>query len=360
MNRIDRYVLRAVLGGVLLVMAVLLSLGALFLLLGQQDDIGVGGYTAWKALAFVGLNMPQQAWEMLPISSLIGSLLGLGALARGSELTVMRAAGLSIWRIGRGVALAGLLLLLLGAAIGELLAPPMQQMGRELKAFAKFSNVSFAGSGDAWVRDGDLIVNVERQTGDTQFGGMMVYEIGPDNRLQALGRAATARETKGGAGSATAWRLEQYAETRFEGDRALASRSAGRELRSNVGAAFLGIAATIPGQLPSTALWRMIRHLEKNGLDSREPVFAFHSRISRTMAAAIAALLALPFVFGSLRAAGAGARIGVGLVLGIAFFLLQQMIESGAIVYGGDPALLAWVPTLLMATAALVLIARTR
>lgn len=371
MNRIDRYVLRAVLGGVLLVMTVLLSLGALFLLLGQQDDIGVGTYTVWKALAFVGLNMPQQVWELLPISALIGSLLGLGTLARGSELTVMRAAGLSVWRIGRGVVLAGLLLLALGAAIGEWLAPPMQQLGREVKAFAKFSNVSFAGSGDAWVRDGDMIVNVERQIGDAQFGGMMVYEFGPDNRLKSLGRAATAREVEAAGapgamrgdakgGTATTWRLEQYIETRFEGDRTVASGSAGRVLDSNVGSNFLGIAATIPGQLPSTALWRMIRHLETNGLDSREPVFAFHSRIARTVAVLFAVLLALPFVFGSLRSAGAGARIGVGLVLGILFFLLQQMIESGAIVYGGDPALLAWLPTLLMAGAALGLIARTR
>ncbi|NBU24410.1 MAG: LPS export ABC transporter permease LptG [Gammaproteobacteria bacterium] len=370
MNRIDRYVLRAVLGGVLLVMTVLLSLGALFVLLGQQDDIGVGRYTVWKALAFVGLNLPQQVWEMLPISALIGSLLGLGALARGSELTVMRAAGLSVWQIGRGVVLAGLLLLAFGVAVGEWLAPPMQQLGREVKAFAKFSNVSFAGSGDAWVRDGDLIVNVERQTGDSQFGGMMVYELGPDNRLQSMGRAATAREVGsvaksvakpgGGREAASAWRLEQYAETRFDGDCSIASSSAGRTLESNVGAEFLGIAATIPGQLPSTALWRMIRHLKTNGLDSREPVFAFHSRIARTVAVLFAVLLALPFVFGSMRSAGAGARIGLGLMLGIVFFLLQQMIESGAIVYGGDPALFAWLPTMLMAAAATVLIARTR
>ena len=42
MTALDRYIVRAVLGGVLMVMAVLLSLGALFLLMGQQDDIGIG------------------------------------------------------------------------------------------------------------------------------------------------------------------------------------------------------------------------------------------------------------------------------------------------------------------------------
>ena len=355
MTRLDRYIVRAVLGGVLLVMAVLLSLGALFLLMGQQDDIGVGDYTAWNALTFVAFNLPQQAWALLPIGALIGALLGLGTLARGSELTVMRAAGLSPWRLARSVAFAGLVLVVAGAALGELLAPPLQQMARQQKAFAKFSDISFAGAGEAWVRDGGLIVNVERQTGEGLFGGMMVYEIGDDGRLRAMGRAATAAAAEDGA-----WRLEQYAETRFEGDRAVVDRAAARTLQSNVSAAFLGIAATSPKDLPSSSLWSMIRHLQTNGLDAREPTFSFWSRIARTVAPLFAVLLALPFVSGSLRAAGAGARVGIGLLLGIGFFLLQQMIESGAIVYQGDPVLLAWVPTALMAAAALTLIARTR
>jgi lipopolysaccharide export LptBFGC system permease protein LptF len=50
----------------------------------------------------------------------------------------------------------------------------------------------------------------------------------------------------------------------------------------------------------------------------------------------------------------------MGFVLGIGFFSLQRTLESGAIVFGGSPALLAWTPTLLLATAALLLIMRTR
>ena len=118
MNLLDRYVIRAMLGGVFVVMAVLLTLFALFLFANQQDDIGIGTYTALDAFWFVLLNIPQQIYELLPIGVLIGTLLGLGQLARGSELTVMRAAGVSVWRIAGSVAMAGLLLVALAVLCG--------------------------------------------------------------------------------------------------------------------------------------------------------------------------------------------------------------------------------------------------
>src|SRR5262249_37412274 len=80
---------------VLVGMGVFLMLGGLWVLIDQQDDIGTGRYTAWSALWYTLLNLPQQAYELLPITVLIGALLGLGSLARGSELTVVRATGVS-------------------------------------------------------------------------------------------------------------------------------------------------------------------------------------------------------------------------------------------------------------------------
>lgn len=355
MTTLDRYIIRAVLLGVLMVAGVLLTLGGLFLFMGQQDDIGVGQYTALGALVFVLLNLPQQAWELLPISALIGALIGLGSLARGSEIVVMRAAGLSVWRIAAAVLMAGLLLGGLGAVLGELLAPPMQQLAKQQKAFDKFSDVSFAGGGGAWVRDGNLIVNVERQSGESQFGGMVLYELSPDHGLVAVGRAASAE-----AGADGKWSLAQYAESRFDGDRVLASRSARRAIESNLSAEFLGIASTDPQQLPSAVLLRMVRHLESNGLDARQATYALWSRIARSVAVVTAVLLALPFVFGSLRGTGAGARTTLGLVIGIGFFLLQRMLESGAVVFEANPVLLAWIPTALMGGMAALLLARTR
>jgi lipopolysaccharide export system permease protein len=355
MTTLDRHIIRAVLVGVAMVAGVLLTLGGLFLFLGQQDDIGVGSYSTLDALGFVLLNLPQQAWELLPISALIGALLGLGTLARGSEFVVMRAAGLSVWRIALSVLMAGLLLGGFGAVLGEVLAPPMQQLAKQQKAFAKFSDVSFAGSGGAWVRDGNLIFNVERQSGENQFGGMVLYELSPDHELVAVGRASSAR-----AGVDGTWSLAQYAESRFDADRVVASRVASRAIESNLSAEFLGIASSDPQQLPSAVLLRMVRHLEANGLDSREATYALWSRVARSIAVVAALMLALPFVFGSLRGSSAGARTSLGLVIGIGFFLLQRMLESGGVVFDASPVVLAWIPTALMGGIATVLLARTR
>jgi len=133
-----------------------------------------------------------------------------------------------------------------------------------------------------------------------------------------------------------------------------------RLLASNVTAGFLGLAVEDPKQLTSRALWRLISYYRSNALDTREYLFAFWSRIARTLAIAFSVLLAIPFVLGSLRSAGAGTRMMLGLILGIGFFLLQRLIESGTIVFDLNPLVLAWLPTALLATVTVGLLARAR
>jgi lipopolysaccharide export system permease protein len=71
-------------------------------------------------------------------------------------------------------------------------------------------------------------------------------------------------------------------------------------------------------------------------------------------------LLAIPFVLGSLRSTGTGTRMLMGLVLGIGFFLLEKLIESGTVVFNLNPIVLAWLPTTLLAFVTLTLLARAR
>ena len=354
MSVLDRYIVRSILGSVFLVMIVVLLLGALFVFIDQQDEIGVGHYTAMDAVVFTLLNLPQQAFELLPITVLIGSLLGLGSLARGSELIVIRASGVSIVRLARTALIAGLLLIGLEVLLGEFLAPPLQVAAREQKAFAKYTDISFGGGGRAWVRDGNLILNVAQQSGQTRFSNMQIFELSPDHHLMAIGHATSAT-----AGADKQWLLGGYAESRFV-DNSVKIRAGQRTLQSHVTAGFLGLAAQDPEQLTSRSLWQLIQYYRVNSLDPTQYLFAFWSRLARTVAIGFAVLLAIPFVLGSLRSSGAGARILMGILLGICFFLLQKLIESGTIVFDLNPMVLAWIPTATMGMVTVFLLARAR
>jgi lipopolysaccharide export system permease protein len=355
MSLLDRYIVRTVLGAVMLVMAVLLVLGGLFVFISQQGDIGVGHYTVADALWYTLLNLPQQVYQLLPITALIGSLIGFGQLARSSELTVIRATGVSLARLSGTALLAAALLIAFEGLIGEFVAPQLQEAANQQKAFSQFNSVGFGGGTGAWVRDGDLILNVARQSGSRQFAGMQVFQLSPQHTLLAIGHAVSAT-----AAGNHKWLLGGYMESRFTDDRVTTSAPGQKVLQSHVTAGFLGLAVQDPEQLTIEALWQVIAYYRSNSLDARQYLFAFWSKIARTVAIAFSVLLAIPFVLGSLRSAGAGTRTMLGLVIGIAFFLLQRLIESGTIVFNLDPVILAWLPTALLATVTLLLLARAR
>ena len=355
MSILDRYIVRSVLGAVLLVMAVMLVLSGLVVFISQQGAIGVGHYTLVDASWFTMLNLPQQTYDLLPIAALIGSLIGLGTLASGSEIMVIRATGVSVARLAGAALIAAGLLMGIEAVIGEFVAPQLQEAANQQRVFTQYDTISFGGGTGAWVRDGNVILNVARQSGSRQFGGMQVFKLSPQHQLLSIGRAARAT-----AAGHHRWLLDDYADSRFEGDRVIAHPPGQKVLTSNVTAGFLGFAVQDPEQMTLSSLWTLIGYLHANSLDAGQYVFAFWSRIARTVAIAFSVLLAVPFVLGSMRSAGAGARTMLGLAIGIAFFLLQRLIESGTIVFHLNPVILAWLPTVLLATVTLLLLASAR
>ena len=356
MNILARYLIGTVMLYSFMALGVFLTLGGLLTFIGQQDDIGIGDYGAADALLYSLLNLPQQAYEVMPIATLIGALLGLGALARGSELVVIRAAGVSVRRVAASVAAGGLILTLIALALGEYVAPPLQKFARQQRAFSKFADVSFASSGSAWVKDGNMMISVEEQAGEGLFGGLFVFRFRDPQRLESVAQAARATVAPDGR----QWLLEGYRETRFEDDRVEATKAPRTMLATRADPGFLGLAVSEPRQLPSLALLRLIGHLQANGLETRTYEFALWSRIARTCSIVLVAMLAVPFAFGPLRTSGAGARLVIGVLLGVAFFLIQRTLESGAIVFDVDPIVLAWIPTATLALLTAVLVARTR
>jgi len=354
-NILDRYLYRTVLVYTTMAMGVLLTLGALFLFISQQSDIGVGSYSAGDAFLFTMLNLPQQAFELLPIGALIGALMGLGNLASGSELVVTRASGVSVWRIAWPVGLAGLTLSLLMYGIGEYAAPPLAQFAKREKTTNKLEDVSFAGSSSAWVKDGNLILRVQTGEVDRAFGGVSLFQLDGPTRLRSIQRAERISVANPGR-----WSLHNVATSRFAEDHVESELVSGIMMQSTVNPEFLGLAATDPQLLTLRGLASYIDHLRRNSLGTESYEIGYWSRIARLFAVIVVTLLALPFVFGPLRTTGAGTRTVIGVMLGVVFFLITRTIENGGQLFGLNPVLVGWLPTSAIGLCTLIAISRTR
>ncbi len=355
MRLLDRYLARSVLSYTLMVMAVLLSLAMLLTFIGQQDDIGQGSFGLSDAFLFTALSLPQQAYQLLPIGALMGAILGLGGLARDSELTVIRAAGVSVARLAGSAAIAGVIIAGTMWVLGEYFAPPAEQYARQHKLFSKFSEADIAGSRSAWVRQGSWFINVRQQTADNGFGGVYVYQLGEDRALELVGRAESAHQDETGR-----WMLQNYAESRLGEERVEARGRDQEEAGAQFNAEFLGLAVTDARALPLRSLKSYVSYLQDNDLESHSYEIAFWSRISRLLAAIVVCIFAVPFALGPLRSAGAGARTVLGIMIGVLFFLLSQTLENSGRVYGLEPLAVAFGPTVLLVIASIIAIRRVR
>ncbi len=355
MNILDRYLYRTVILYALMALAVLLTLGALFLFISEQGDIGVGNYRAGDAFLYTLLNLPQQAFDILPIAAMIGALMGLGNLAAGSELVVTRASGVSIWRVAWPVGLAGVTLALAMYGIGEYAAPPMAQFAKREKTSSKLADVSFAGRSAAWVKDGNLILRMQTAEVGDEFGGVSLFTLSGPSRLMSIQQADRIE-----VGDPGQWHLHNVQTSRFDADRVDANSAKEVTIRTTINSAFLGLAATDPDLLTLRGLAGYIDHLRRNKLETAYVEIGYWSRIARMFAVVVVTLLALPFVFGPLRTTGAGTRTVIGILLGVVFFLITRMIENGGQLFGLNPVLVGWLPTAVIAACTFVAISRTR
>ncbi len=351
---LDRYIARAVVAGSLVVLVVFVSLELVFSFVEESGDIG-GDYTALQALIHVALSAPQRAYEAFPVATLIGSLMTLGGMAARSELVVMRAAGVSVLGIGRAVALAGLILALLAALLGELVAPPAERLASDIRAQARGGDVAMLSDEGFWVRDGRRFVKVGRAATPTDLQHLSIYEFDEERRLSRVTSAALARHQQGGD-----WQLRDVRTEAF-GERDVRSERSDEAVWSGgLTPDILDVVVVDPTALSMRDLLTYIAYLDENELESEQYQLAFWLKLVTPIATLTMLLLTIPLVFGSLRSVGAGQRIFVGIMLGIAFYLANRLLNHIGLVYGLPPSLSALLPTLIFLAVALVATARVR
>jgi len=356
MTLLRTYLVMAVLRGVATVLAVLIAVTCVIELVGQLNDVGTGDYGLQQAVTYIALRIPRTIFTALPIAALIGALMSLGNLAVHRELIVMRASGVSSLQLLSAVGLAGFVLAVVMVLLGESVAPSLGAYAVELRTRAMHEEIAVGKGQATWLREGDLIVSLRRQAGGLGYGGgVLMFELGPDQSLKEVARAESAI-----LDSANRWVLSDYAETSFD-DSGVAVRSERVSSEAHgLNPDLLELSVVREDLLDTPSLVRYIGYLLENGLDAHRYLVAYWSRLANVASVVVMTVLALPFVFGSLRSAVAGSRLVVGLIVGLTYYVGGEVLTSGGEVYRLDPLIIAWAPTAVLLLVTAVAFARIR
>lgn len=340
MGILTAYLMRAILTSVMLVLLVLLALAGLFEFIGQLEDTQ-GSYQIPQALLYTALRLPQLSFEMLPMATLIGGLLGLGGLANNSELVVMRTAGVSVAKLAGMVILSGGVLMVITGLMGEFIGPPLDYFARTMRDEARYEQQDQAVGNAAWVKDGSVIMHLERINTEFEFGALYMYRFNDDHTLMSVARAENS-----GIDDSDKWVLENLKETRFADDGVQVVESPVAVESFDVDGELLGITLVKPVSLSARGLLSYIAYLKKNELNAARYETEFWSRVSKTVTVSIMPVLALAFVFGSLRSSGSGGRLMIGVLIGLAYFLSSEMLANSGQVFKLNPAIVTWLPSI--------------
>ena len=351
---LSQYLMRTIILTTVLVLVVLLALAGLFEFIGELDDIE-GSYQTPQVILYVALRLPNLAFEMLPVAALIGSLLGLGAIAANSEIIVMRSAGLSITRLSGMVSLAGLVMLIFTGLVGEFIGPPLDLYARNMRMEARYEKGDARLGKEAWVKDGPVYLHLERVSSEFEFGSIYLFRFNDDDELAAIAKAENS-----GLDTNDNWILENLSETRFEDDGVQVVESSVAVESFEVNAELLGSSLAKPLSLSARGLLIYIDYLKRNNLDAALYESELWFRASRTLAVLIMPILALAFVFGSIRTGGAGSRLIVGVIIGLAYYLGSETLANSGQVFNLNPALVTWLPTLALCVVTLIALGRVR
>jgi lipopolysaccharide export system permease protein len=354
MTLLERYIQVATLKALVLVSAGLTSLFSLLELVDQLHDVGKGRYRLIDALVYVLLTAPARLLQLMPASMLLACLFALGTLATRSELTVMRASGISPYRIvGWVFKLAGWGVVSL-FLMAEFVIPPAQ----ELAQTERVSRLSSAGaalrSGNSFWAEGDQqYLNVRRFAYGDVPSDIYLYEFGATWELKSFVHADRADVLPDGT-----WLLEGVSRKRFSGTRIETDRLASLAWHPFLRPKQASLLILPPESMQPIELYRYVRELERRHQPAARYAQELWAKIDIPLAMAAMIMIAVPFVFGPLRTQSTGQRMMIGAMIGIVFSLVQQITIYLGVLLNLSPALTATLPSFLLMAVALYIFRR--
>lgn len=377
---LGRYVRRNALLAIIGAVVGLWALQLIFSYLSELDSLD-DSYTMSEAIKYIFYRSPYFLEQFIPTGALLGAVVGLGLLANKSELVVMRAAGVSIYRIVGWVLQPALIFVLLALAINQFVLPHSNQLAKEINDEDSRSLVTsvrgywtvqprFENAQDGSTKPaGSDILYIDYADVQGNIGEVKRWHLDNDGNLQTAIHAKNGQYVgRQALDSSSGTPSGQY---RYEwqlNDMTTLSINQGFESSQAV---FASDTLSLPfapesvylltrkaEDLSLTQLYEHRQFMRGQGNRSLEHELAFWQKLLSPLSILSLVIVACSFVFGSLRTHSLGLRIVVALLFGLLFSYVQDLVGFISLATGFSPLLMVLLPILGSAALGFYLIKR--
>lgn len=361
---LDRYVAVSYLRAFGVAFVALIGLFYIAAFLEQTDKVFKGQATWGMLLTFLVYQTPEYVYYVIPLSVLLATLVTIGLLTKNSELVVMKACGISLYRVALPLLLCSLVAGAVLFAIEQSILGPWTRRAYAIRHVMRgFPPQTFDVLERRWLvgRNGDIYHYAYFDPRKQQLAQVSVYEFeGPMHRLKRRVFAERAIFLRSRAGRPGAWHAEQGWVREFapNGDTQRFTPFAESTLAIEP-ASYFATQEPEPKYMSYSQLKGYVERLRVSGIDVTDQQVALARKISFPFVTLIMTLLAVPFAVTTGRH-GAMYGIGVGIMLAITYWVAISVF--GALGSGGlvAPVLAAWAPNLLFGAGAAYLVLTVR
>lgn len=351
MVKIDRYIGKSVFIAIMGVLGVILGLASLFAFIDEMADVS-DTYTLVDVASFVFLTAPRRMYDMLPMAALIGCLIGLGSLASSSELTIMRAAGVSIGRIVWAVMKPMLVLMVAGLLIGEYVAPVTENIAQSNRSLAQGTGDAQSAKHGLWHRQGQEFIHINTVQPNGLLYGVTRYKFDAEHHMLTSSFAKQANYKH------NAWVLSDVTTTWFRQGKTEVITTPTENWEIALSPQLLSTVVLPPESLSISGLWGYSHYLADQGLNNGKYWLAFWTKVLQPLVTTALVLMAISFIFGPLRSVTLGQRVFTGVLVGFTFRIAQDLLGPSSLVFGFSPLFAVLVPAGVCALAGVWLLRR--
>jgi len=369
MNTLEKYFAREIARSVLFVLLAFVALLAFFDIVNEVKSVGIGGYTLANALYYVFLGIPGNIYEYMPLAALIGTIFVMAQFASRSEFTIMRVSGFSTKQAISMLLKIGLVFVVITFLFGELFAPYTFRMAERYKISVLPSSHKQDFQSGLWTKDlirsngltGDIIgsrfLNVNIVDPSGKLIGLKFYDL--DNQFRLIKQVKAESANYQGK---SVWRLTKVEEIYFplsmsdtDMTPVKVSELANLDLISEITPAIL-LASSADNDTDRMSAYDLAlysKHLVDNKQNAEKFEIAFWKKVIYPFAVFVMMALALPFAYLHFRSGGISLKIFTGIMIGVGFYLLNNVFAHIGLLHTWPPFVTAVLPSLIFLSAAM-------